>query len=143
MVWNGITGAAGWFYDKVSGFFGGIVDKAKGVLGIHSPSRVMRDQVGKWIPAGIGEGIQNAMPNLRNQLDSELISLSSQMKATVQAENASIGSRFYAKNNYSSVNKSITNNQGVTQNITFNNPVESPSETARRIQQVGRDLIFG
>ena len=142
-VWNGISGAAGWFTDKVSGFFSGIVDKAKGVLGIHSPSRVMRDQVGKWIPAGIGEGIQNAMPNLRNQLDSELISLSSQMKATVQAENASICSRFYAKNNYSSVNKNITNNQGLTQKIIFNNPVESPSETARRIQQVGRDLIFG
>lgn len=29
----------------------------KNMLGIHSPSRVMRDQVGKWIPAGVAEGI--------------------------------------------------------------------------------------
>ena len=29
----------------------------KSALGIHSPSRVMRDQVGIWIPAGIAEGI--------------------------------------------------------------------------------------
>ena len=42
-VWNGIIGMGSWLKDKASGFFSGIVDGAKKVLGIHSPSRVMRD----------------------------------------------------------------------------------------------------
>ncbi|MDE5978119.1 MAG: phage tail tape measure protein [Turicibacter sp.] len=39
-LWNGITSMGTWIADKVSGFFSGIVDGAKKVLGIHSPSRV-------------------------------------------------------------------------------------------------------
>ncbi|EFA25785.1 phage tail tape measure protein, TP901 family [Pediococcus acidilactici 7_4] len=39
----------------------GIANKAKNAiksaLGIHSPSRVMKDEVGKWIPAGIAVGM--------------------------------------------------------------------------------------
>lgn len=36
------------------------LDSAKSFLGIHSPSRVMRDQVGKMIPAGMAEGIKDS-----------------------------------------------------------------------------------
>ena len=57
-LWNGITSAKDWLFDKVGGFVGGIVDKAKGILDIHSPSRVMRDEVGVMITRGIGEGIE-------------------------------------------------------------------------------------
>lgn len=57
-VWNGITGMGTWLKNKISGFFGGIVDGAKKALGIHSPSRVMRDQVGKYIAEGVGVGIE-------------------------------------------------------------------------------------
>ena len=63
-VWNGICNAAGWFRSQVQSFFRGIVDGAKGALGIHSPSRVFRDEVGKWIPPGVGEGMDAAMPAL-------------------------------------------------------------------------------
>ena len=33
---------------------------AKDALGIASPSRLMRDQVGQWIPAGIAAGIEQS-----------------------------------------------------------------------------------
>ena len=46
----------------------------------------MRDQIGKWIPPGIGEGIKNAMPNLHLQMDEEMLSLTNTMKATVDLE---------------------------------------------------------
>jgi len=39
-VWQGIQNMGSWIREKVSGFFGGIVDSVKGVLGIQSPSRV-------------------------------------------------------------------------------------------------------
>lgn len=74
-VWNGIVGMKNWIMDKVSGFFGGILDGVKSIFGIHSPSRVFRDEVGKWIPAGVEVGIEQEMPNLRRTLDTEMASL--------------------------------------------------------------------
>jgi tape measure domain-containing protein len=56
-IWEGIKSLGDWLKEKVSGFFGGIVDWGKKVLGINSPSRVIRDQVGRWIPAGLVDGI--------------------------------------------------------------------------------------
>ena len=61
-VWNGIKNAASWFTNQVKGFFSGIVDGVKDALGIGSPSKVMADQVGKWMPAGVATGFEKAMP---------------------------------------------------------------------------------
>ncbi len=71
-VWNGIKSAASWFTDKVGGFFSGIVDGVKGVLGIGSPSKVMADQVGKWMPAGVATGFEKAMPAAMRNIQAAL-----------------------------------------------------------------------
>lgn len=77
-LWNGISGAAGWLKDKIMGFGNGIINGFKKAFGINSPSKVMRDQVGKWLPPGIAEGIeknakvaQKAMRKLSNSLLAE------------------------------------------------------------------------
>lgn len=75
-VWNGIKNAKDWFMGKVSSFFGGIVDGAKDALGIHSPSREMRDEVGRWIPAGVEVGIKREMPKLNETVQDEFNNLS-------------------------------------------------------------------
>lgn len=62
-VWNGIKGAAGWFKDQVTGFFSGIVDGVKDALGIGSPSKVFRDEIGRWLPPGVVQGFEAAMPS--------------------------------------------------------------------------------
>lgn len=67
-IWNGISGAAGWLANKVSGFASGILDGMKNALGIHSPSRLFRDQVGKYIAQGIGEGFESEMGNVTRQM---------------------------------------------------------------------------
>ncbi|EDN8187269.1 phage tail tape measure protein [Listeria monocytogenes] len=56
-LWNGISDMAGWIKSKIQGFGKGVLDSLKDFFGIHSPSRVMRDQIGKYIPAGIAVGI--------------------------------------------------------------------------------------
>ena len=56
-IWDGISGAAGWLAEKVKGFASGVVEGFKAAFDTHSPSRILRDEVGKWLPAGIGEGI--------------------------------------------------------------------------------------
>lgn len=55
---NGINGAIGAVINTISGVAQKVVDTVKHVLGIHSPSRVFRDEVGKMIPAGLGVGVQ-------------------------------------------------------------------------------------
>lgn len=67
-VWNGITGMGSWLLDKVSGFFDGIVAGAKKALKINSPSRVFRDQVGKYIAEGVGVGIEENSSGVMEQV---------------------------------------------------------------------------
>ena len=42
--------------------------KAKSALEIESPSKLMRDEVGKWIPAGIAEGITGNMDTVSDAM---------------------------------------------------------------------------
>lgn len=75
-VWQGIVNMKNTFMNNVKSFFGGIVDGAKAALGIHSPSREMRDEVGKWIPAGVEVGIKREMPKLNETVQDEFNNLS-------------------------------------------------------------------
>ncbi len=59
-LWEGIKAMASWIGDKVSGFVGGIVDGVKGVLGIHSPSRVFAG-IGQNMALGLGQGFERQM----------------------------------------------------------------------------------
>lgn len=56
-LWNGINDAKQWLKDKISGWVDSVVDSIKDFFGIHSPSRLMRDEVGKQLAAGMAEGI--------------------------------------------------------------------------------------
>lgn len=59
-VWDGIKERADWLKEKVKGFFTGIVDTVKDLLGIHSPSTLFRDEVGQYIGLGVAEGISGS-----------------------------------------------------------------------------------
>lgn len=75
-VWNGIVAAKDMFVGQVTSFFDGIIGSVKGFLGIGSPSKVFRDEVGKWIPPGISSGFEEAMPDatkdMQNALDDSI-----------------------------------------------------------------------
>lgn len=59
-LWNGIKNCVKWIKDKISGFVDGVVDGIKDFFGIHSPSTVMRDEVGRFVGEGIGVGIADS-----------------------------------------------------------------------------------
>lgn len=58
-IWRGISAAAGWLKSMISGWVGDVVSFIKGLFKIHSPSQVMRDEVGKFIAQGIAKGIED------------------------------------------------------------------------------------
>ena len=68
-VAGGITGAAGQLLDAAGNAAGDALDWMKKKLGIHSPSRVFRDEVGKFIPAGIAVGIEQEAYTMQDALD--------------------------------------------------------------------------
>ena len=62
-LWEGIKAMASWIGEKVSGFVGGIVDGVKGMLGIHSPSRVFAG-IGQNMALGLGQGFEKQMQSV-------------------------------------------------------------------------------
>ena len=69
-IWDGIKAAKDWVVGKVKGFFGDVVDGAKSFLGIKSPSRLFRDQIGKNIGLGVADGIESAIPSAEEAMQS-------------------------------------------------------------------------
>lgn len=85
-LWNGIQGMAGWVGQKVQEFAGNIVKNIKSALGIHSPSTVFRDEVGKWIPEGIAVGIKADTDSALKALDVMNDEMVSKMNKAVNFE---------------------------------------------------------
>lgn len=71
-VWSGIKNAAGWFRSQVEDFFSSIVDDVKDALGIGSPSKVFRDEIGRWLPPGVVQGFEAAMPSAMKAIQKDL-----------------------------------------------------------------------
>lgn len=61
-LWNGISDMTGWVIGKIQGFGESVLGGIKDFFGIHSPSRVMRDEVGKYMAQGVGVGFEKNIP---------------------------------------------------------------------------------
>lgn len=68
---NGISSAAGRIADAAREAARKALDAAKDFLGIHSPSTVFRDQIGKYMALGMAEGFEDNIPvdDMQNSLD--------------------------------------------------------------------------
>ena len=68
-LWDGISGAMDWLYEKVVGFGSSVMGWFKGIFGIASPSKVMRDEVGRWMALGLAEGFDAEMGNVNRRIN--------------------------------------------------------------------------
>lgn len=67
-LWNGIKDAGAWLWDKISGFFGGVVDKIKDFFGINSPSTLF-EGFGENIDTGLANGITGNLKPITKAMD--------------------------------------------------------------------------
>lgn len=67
-LWDGIKSMGSWIAEKIGDFLGGIVDGAKDLLGIHSPSRVFAD-IGKNMALGLGDGWEDSFGRVRDGIN--------------------------------------------------------------------------
>lgn len=132
-LWEGIKSVKNWILDKIKGFVGDVTSGIKSFFGINSPSKVMADEVGKWLPMGLAEGIEDNIKPVSKAMEKlgELTTgtLESQIKVS------SIGSMNV---------KGSNNSNGITQHLTINSPTPlTPSETARQVKNASRQLAMG
>jgi TP901 family phage tail tape measure protein len=68
-LWDGINSMKDWIGQKVGGFVDSLTGNFKSLLGIHSPSRVFRDEIGKFLPMGLAVGIERNIGAVRAAAD--------------------------------------------------------------------------
>ena len=71
-IWDGISSATSWLKSKITGWVGDVVSFLKNLFGIHSPSTVMRDVIGKNLALGLYEGWEknNPIDMINDEIDS-------------------------------------------------------------------------
>ena len=75
-LFEGIRNAGTWLYNKLRGWVSNVLGWVKRLFGIHSPSKVFADEIGKFIPPGITVGVEEAMPRALRDMGQELSALS-------------------------------------------------------------------
>lgn len=147
-IWNGISSGWDWLVNKVKSLANSLFKGAKDALGIHSPSKVFADEVGKWIPPGIGEGVEDAMPDLERQMGEELDGFARKMQAAVEVETGNITVKTKSKAQHAADTEYPAGgdtyiDQHMEQENNYHVPVATPSETSKAQREAARKLLGG
>lgn len=110
---DGIIEAGGAIWDSLKETVGGAVDKVKSFFGIASPSKLMRDEVGQYLPKGVGAGITEGTPSMLADVEK----MNDRLYAAISADytGATSGADYGATtNNYgaSTVNMNVYGAEG-------------------------------
>lgn len=106
-IWSGIKSGASTLWSNVKGWAMGLLNDLKGLFGIHSPSRVFRDQIGKMLAAGMGVGFDQEFPKVESDIESQMDGLVKDLDVGVIAHgDARLTSSSYGRYNASGNNES-------------------------------------
>ena len=125
-IWNGIVGAKDWILNKIKGFAKSITNGIKSFFGIKSPSKVMENQVGQWLPKGIAVGIDDNTDSVIKSIDNMNDEMISRMQKAVVLEAGNINAK-------AKVSSKVANNSLVQVNAQFSGNVEMDSNKVGRI----------
>lgn len=121
-LWNGISNMAGWIGSKIQGFGDGVLNDLKNFFGIHSPSTLMRDAIGKYLGQGIAVGIPIGFDSI-----DPMPELGKSIMNSAQLMFAGAGM--------------TTNNNSATYNI--NQPITTPDQLAMEMRKIQRYGLAG
>ena len=118
-IWEGIKGAYNWLKEKITGWAGNVAGWFKNVFKIHSPSKLMRDEVGKYVGQGVGVGIVDSLPDVKKNINKFTSFVSDNMgniKSDLSDFNVSDTLSNGRNSQSSQSSKVVTNNNGLTIN---------------------------
>lgn len=127
-IWNGITSMVGWIKDKVMGFAGNVLGSFKKGFKTNSPSRLLADGIGRWLPPGIVVGFESALPKAIRDFKSMSGKIAESLAVVVpEAQNAVLDS--YNSLPSAAPPNNTTTTVSPTIQITINADGASPSDT--------------
>ena len=145
-IWDGISSGWSWLTDKVSSLASSLLDAAKGALGINSPSREFRDQVGRFLPPGISEGFDRAMPAAIKDMQKQAAKMVGQMQLSVATSAGSLtanASGAAGLRALTTAGTTVYNDNHFEQENTYNVPVATPSEVSKAQREALRNMVGG
>ena len=74
-----------WVTNKIKGMGSSITSAIKKVFGIHSPSKIWRQQIGQNLGLSIGLGFADVMDDVKTDMAAEMNGLTGNMTANVTA----------------------------------------------------------
>ncbi len=119
-IWNGILNAKDWLLNKIKSFASTITDGIKSFFGIESPSKVMRDEVGKYLAQGIGVGFDREMTRVISDMTAtarqitDAISTELDVNAMPHVKNAITSQNYYTTKSYSNTTEVVKQPSNVT-----------------------------
>lgn len=136
---QGIQQKANDIVESIIGPVRGAIEKAKSFLGIHSPSRLMRDQIGRQMVAGLAAGISGsaglAEDAMRNVSEGVVSAADADLSSALSGQSAGI--------NRQAAEGTGAGSGGFTQNVTVNSPQAlSPYEVARQTRTQTRNMVL-
>ena len=144
-IWNGISSGWNWLTNKVSDLANSLLDAAKAALGINSPSKEFADEVGRWIMPGVGKGLDKSMPATLKDMKAKAGELVSAMRAEMSASvgQLSVGASHAAGLRMAGAGTTVYNDNRMEQSNTYNVPVATPSEVAKKQREALRNMVGG
>ena len=144
-IWNGISSGWNWLTNKVSNLASSLLDAAKDALGINSPSKEFADEVGRWIMPGVGKGLDKSMPATLKDMKAKAGELVSAMRAEMSASvgQLSVGASHAAGLRMAGAGTTVYNDNRMEQSNTYNVPVATPSEVAKKQREALRNMVGG
>ena len=144
-IWNGISSGWNWLTNKVSNLANSLLDAAKDALGINSPSKEFADEVGRWIMPGVGEGLDKSMPATLKDMRAKAGELVSAMRAEMSASagQLTVGASHAAGLRMAGAGTTVYNDNRMEQSNTYNVPVATPSEVAKKQREALRNMVGG
>lgn len=139
---NGVSNAVGTLVQAAKNVANSALNAIKSALGIASPSKVFAKEVGRWIPPGIGKGVDQAMPELTDDMRAQLQDLIDDANVSVATEVGGLSSKLALTANSGSGggnhSQTITNDNGIIVYVTYNG--DGSEEDARRVgKQIGAE----
>lgn len=144
-LWNGISSGWDWLKNKVSNLATSLLDAAKDALGINSPSKEFADEVGRWIMPGVGKGLDKSMPATLKDMKAKAGELVSAMRAEMSASagQLTVGASHAAGLRMAGAGTTVYNDNRMEQSNTYNVPVATPSEVAKKQREALRNMVGG
>ncbi len=119
-LWQGILNAKDWLLNKIKSFASTITDGIKEFFQIGSPSKLWRDEVGKYLAQGISVGFEQEMNNVISDMSAvaqkmtDAISTELDINAMPKVKSQITSQNYYTTNSYQTTTEVVRQPSAVT-----------------------------